>query len=53
LRSLTIAIATSALALAACRPARNPLVLAPLAELQSDFNRDSARTRVILLISPT
>jgi hypothetical protein len=45
---LTIAL----LLLAGCQR-RNPLALQPLPQLQSDFNRDAAQTRVVLLISPT
>jgi hypothetical protein len=47
-----LAAAAAILLLAGCR-ARNPLALQPLSQLQSDFNRDVASTRVLLLISPT
>jgi hypothetical protein len=53
-----LAFAVAALALAGCRPARNPLALTELTavevpRLQADFNADARATRMILLISPT
>ena len=40
------------LLLCACR-AHNPLALSDAAGLQSDFDRASSQTRILLLISPT